>query len=155
MVAASWKAVGIPTTGNAVPTRKLFGYHGPLYNPLRLYSQQLNAVLYTWTTSPEPDDSFYWSSLMIVRPGHLSGGNFDGYSNPQVDRLTAQALTTTDETTRIGLYRSIQTYLVQDQPDIFLYWTSHFTLVITSLHGYRANPYHPGVTWNVAQWRLS
>jgi peptide/nickel transport system substrate-binding protein len=154
MVAESWTAAGIPTTLRTLKTHALFGTHGPLYGSSRLFNPALNAVLYTWATSPEPDDSYYWSTSMIVRPGHLAGGNFDGYSDPRVDRLEVQALTAPDEATRVSLYRAIQLLLVRDQPDIFLYWTAHLSLAVSSLHGYEANPFHPGVTWNVARWQV-
>lgn len=153
-VAASWTAAGIPTGVRAVATHALFGAHGPLYDPARLGSATLNAVLYTWVTLPEPDDTAYWSTSMIVRPGHTDGLNFDGYSNPQVDRLTAQALATAGEAGRIYEYRAIQRLLVRDQPDIFLYWTSHLSIASARLHGYEANPFHAGVTWNAAAWSL-
>lgn len=155
LVAASWSTAGIPTTVRTEDTHKLFGYHGPLYNPDRLYSQQLNAVLYTWATTPEPDDSFYWASNMIVRPGAMTGGNFDGYSNKHMDTLLSDALLAPSDAQRVDLYRQIQTELVQDQPDIFLYWTQRFTLATTALSGYEANAFRSGVTWNVTHWRLS
>ena len=62
----------MPTLVRAIDRHKLFGMHGPLYGASRLFSSTLNAVLYTWATSPEPDDSYYWASAMIVRPGHLT-----------------------------------------------------------------------------------
>lgn len=154
IVAASWTTVGISTTVHTETTRKLFGYHGPLYNPDRLFSQQLNAVLYTWSTAAEPDDSFYWASNMIVKPGNMSGGNFDGYSNKVTDKLLKEALIAPTEQQRIALYGQIQTELAHDQPDIFLYWTEHFTLASTTLIGYRPNAFRSGVTWNAAEWRL-
>ena len=153
-VAASWTSTGIPTTVKAINQHKLFGLHGPLYNANRLYAQDLSAVLYTWAVSPEPDDTYYWATSMIVRPGQLTGGNFDGYSNPKVDKLVGQALITTDETTRVAMYRQIQSLLVNDQPDVFLYWTAHLTIAISALQGYRANPFAPGITWNAAEWKL-
>ncbi|MDB5076766.1 MAG: extracellular solute-binding protein family 5 [Chloroflexi bacterium] len=155
LVAASWSAAGIPTVVRTLNQHKLFGLHGPLFNSNRLFDSNLNAVLYTWATSAEPDDSYYWTAPMIVRPGHLGGGNFDGYSNPKVDQLTNLAINTPDEAKRVSLYRQVQRLLVHDQPDVFLYWTSHLTLAVSNLHGYRANPFLPGVTWNVAQWSLS
>jgi peptide/nickel transport system substrate-binding protein len=155
LVAASWSKAGIPTVVSPTPTQVLFGPSGPLYTPTRLDDLKLNAVLYTWLTTPEPDDSFYWSTSMIVRPGHTTGGNFDGYSNPAMDALLNKALVATNDATRVSLYRAIQRLLVRDQPDIFLYWIAYLTLATTSLHGYRANPFHPGVTWNVATWSLS
>ncbi|HVC83527.1 MAG TPA: peptide ABC transporter substrate-binding protein [Chloroflexota bacterium] len=154
LVAESWSTAGIPTSVRTENTHKLFGYHGPLYNPDRLYSAQLNAVLYTWTTSPEPDDSFYWATKTIVRPGNLSGGNFDGFSNPTIDRLLGDALTATSDSQRVALYQRIQTLLVEDQPDIFLYWAQHFTLATTALSGFQANPFSPGIAWNLTKWRL-
>ena len=101
MVADSWTATGIPTTLKAVPTHTLFGPQGPLYNPNRLSDPTLNAVLYTWLTLPEPDDSAYWNSSMIVRPGHETGLNFDGYSDPPVDQLSTRAITTASVAQRI------------------------------------------------------
>ena len=154
VAAASWTAAGIPTSLRAVPTHVLLGPSGPLYNPTRLTDPALNAVLYTWYTIPEPDDSPYWASGQIVRPGHQSGLNFVGYSNPKMDALLSRALTTTDDTARVDAYKAIQRLLANDQPAIFLYWTSHLSLATSTLHGYEANPFHPGVTWNVANWRL-
>jgi peptide/nickel transport system substrate-binding protein len=154
-VAAAWSAVGVPTRVKALDQHKLFGLHGPLYNAARLYDPNLSAVLYTWATAAEPDDTFYWATSTIVRPGHLGGGNFDGYSNPAVDRLMSQALLTVDESKRVQLYRQVQRALVNDQPDVFLYWTTHLTLATAGLHGYRANPYAAGLAWNAAQWSLS
>jgi ABC-type transport system substrate-binding protein len=155
LVTASWSAAGIPTTLRTLPTHALFGPHGPLYSPTRLYSPDLSAVLYTWATSPEPDDSFYWATSQIVRPGHQSGGNFDGYSDSKVDRLAAKALVTPDGPARVALYQAIQLLLMRDQPDIFLYWTAHLSLAVASLQGYQVNPFHPGVTWDAAQWHLT
>lgn len=155
VAAASWTAAGIPTSLHAVPTHVLLGPSGPLYSPTRLANPTLNAVLYTWYTIPEPDDSPYWASGQIVRPGHQSGLNFVGYSNPKMDTLLSRALTTTDDSARIDAYRAIQRLLANDQPAIFLYWTSHLSLATSALHGYEANPFHPGVTWNVANWRLA
>ncbi len=154
-VASSWTSAGIRTTVKAVDQHKLFGLHGPLYNADRLYSQQLSAVLYTWAVSAEPDDTYYWATSMIVRPGHLTGGNFDGYSDAVVNRLSGQALITTDEQRRIAIYQHIQRLLVNDQPDVFLYWTAHLTITVDSLQGYRANPFAPGITWNVFNWVLA
>jgi peptide/nickel transport system substrate-binding protein len=155
LVAASWTMVGIDTAVSPTPTNVLFGANGPLYNPRRLDDLQLNAVLYTWLTTPEPDDSFYWSTSTIVRSGHTSGGNFDGYSDPDVDALMSKALVTTNDATRASLYRAVQRLLARDQPDIFLYWIAYLTLASTILHGYKANPFHPGITWNVGSWSVS
>jgi ABC-type transport system substrate-binding protein len=155
LVAASWTEAGIDTTVSPTPTQVLFGPKGPLYDPKRLDDLKLNAVLYTWLTTPEPDDSFYWSTKMIVQRSHLSGGNFDGYSDPSVDALMNEALITTNDGARASLYRAVQRLLVRDQPDIFLYWIAYLALASTTLHGYKANPFHPGITWNVGAWSVS
>ena len=156
MVARSWEDAHIATTIRTVDTHTLFDERrGPLYRPDRLSSPNLNAVLYTWTTIPEPDDSLYWSSSMIVRPGHPTGLNFVGYRNPSVDQLVQQALDTPHEAARIAAYRAIQRRLVADQPAIFLYWTTQLSLATPSLHDYEPNAFHTGVTWDVMNWRLS
>ncbi|HWE62083.1 MAG TPA: hypothetical protein VHB98_10255, partial [Chloroflexota bacterium] len=74
--------------------------------------------------------------------------------DPLVDQLATRALTTASEAQRIYDYRAIQQLLVRDQPDIFLYWSPHLSLATSVLHGYQANPFHAGITWNVDSWRL-
>lgn len=155
LVATSWEDVHIATSIRKVDTHALFDERrGPLYRPDRLSSPDLNAVLYTWATIPEPDDSLYWSSSMIVRPGHLTGLNFVGYHNPSVDQLVQQAINTPHEAARIAAYQAIQRQLVNDEPAIFLYWTTQLSLATASLHGYEPNSFHTGVTWDVTDWSI-
>jgi peptide/nickel transport system substrate-binding protein len=154
MIAQSWTAAGIPTILHGAPTHTLFGPSGPLYSPDRLRATGMNAVLYSWVTLAEPDDSVYWKTGMIVRAGHENGLNFDGFSDPAVDQLAQRALTTANEAQRIYAYQQIQVLLVHEQPDIFLYWLPYLSVAVNTLHGYEANPFDPGLTWDVAHWRL-
>jgi len=57
----------------------------------------MNAVFYEWIDSPEPDDTFFWNSGQIISKSISAGGNFDAYSNPQIDSLTKQGVQTLDQ----------------------------------------------------------
>lgn len=50
-----------------------------------------------------------------------SGGNYIGYSNPEVDRLLEQARVERDEATRFSLYQEAEALIVKDAPWVFMW----------------------------------
>jgi peptide/nickel transport system substrate-binding protein len=68
-----------------------------------------------WLGNIDPDE-FYYAQ-------HHSKGtfNFQGYSNPEVDKLLDEAKTETDENTRHGLYDQAAKQIVDDASYIYLY----------------------------------
>ncbi|GAC1430169.1 MAG: peptide-binding protein [Chloroflexota bacterium] len=154
MVQRRWRQAGVAAHVRLVDEATLFGPRGPLYNPNRFASADMNAVLFDWINASEPEDSYFWQSSQIVTAQRPGGGNYVGYSNPEVDRLTAAAAHTSDDARRRELYYRIQHILVADEPVIFLAW--HATLTVTSqhTHGVVPNPYNPALTWNSANWYL-
>ena len=68
-----------------------------------------------WLGNIDPDE-FYYAQ-------HHSKGtfNFQGYSNPEVDRLLDEAKTETDQETRKGLYDDAAKQIVDDASYIYLY----------------------------------
>jgi len=133
----------------------LFGRSGPLNNPSRLTTPTMNAVIYEWVAGPEPDDSYFWASNQIPDKNRASGGNADGYINPQVDRLTTQGLQTLDHAQRVAIYRQMQTILRRDQPDVFISWGRVLTIATNKLHNYKPTPFDYVLTWNVKDWYMS
>lgn len=151
---AAWGQIGINVTARPLDPATLFGRRGPLYDPNRLKSNSMAAVEYEWIESAEPDDTFFWSSSNIISAKVQAGGNFDGYSNPQADKLMAQGLLTTDFAQRKAIYQKLQLILANDVPDIWLYWQQVLTVATSKLHGYDPNPFNYDTAWNAKDWYL-
>jgi peptide/nickel transport system substrate-binding protein len=151
---AAWTGIGINVTARSLDPATLFGQRGPLYDPARLSSSSMKAVQYEWIEGADPDDQFFWSSSKIIGPNVHAGGNFDGYSNPTVDKLIEQGLTTTDTASRKAIYQQIQVILARDVPDIWLYWANVLTVSTSKLHNYDPNPFNYRTAWNAKDWYL-
>lgn len=156
IIKQAWDSVGVNMTIKLIDPSLLFGSGvGPLGSPNRLSSPNTNAVLYNWTGGSDPDDSYQWASNQIPTKQRASGGNADGYVNPEIDRLIAQGVGTLDQGQRTAIYKRIQAILVRDQPDIFIDWSRVLTVATNKLHGYAPQPYDFVVAWNAKDWYLS
>jgi len=151
----SWAQLGVNATLKTAAASIVFGRSGPLYDPNRLSSSKMNAVLYEWIQGAEPDDTFFWNSSQIISSKVAAGGNFDGYSNPEIDKLTKEGVQTLDKGQREAIYHQIQTILVKDQPDIFIYWGRVLTAATSKLHGYNPQPYDYVLGWNAKDWYMT
>ncbi|MGH2389257.1 MAG: hypothetical protein ACRDIE_13720, partial [Chloroflexota bacterium] len=69
-----------------------------------------------------------------------------------IDRLTNLGAGTVDPKSRRRIYRAIQALLVEQVPDIFLYWQDQLWVAPRSLHGFTLNPF-TSILWNVKDWR--
>jgi len=156
IIKQAWNSAGVNTTIKLIDSSILFGSGvGPLESPDRLSSPNTNAILYGWTAGGDPDDSYFWASNQIPTKTRASGGNSDGYVNPEIDKLTAQGVGTLDQGQRAAIYKRIQAILVRDQPDIFIDWSRVLTVATNKLHGYDPQPYDYVVAWNAKDWYLS
>jgi peptide/nickel transport system substrate-binding protein len=154
-VKQAWAQIGVNVTARPLDPATLFGRRGPLYDPNRLTSSSMKAVEYEWIEPADPDDSFFWSSSNIISAKVKAGGNFDGYSNPVVDRLIAQGLVTTDAAQRKAIYQKLQRILANDVPDIWLYWANVLTVATRKLHNYDPNPFNYDTAWNAKDWYMT
>jgi peptide/nickel transport system substrate-binding protein len=150
-----WGQLGVNVTTKVENGATLFGDRGPLYTPTRLNTNAMTAVDYEWIEGYDPDDSFFWSSKSIISPKVSSGGNFDGYSNPTVDKLTAQGLLATNTAQRQKIYKHISVILAQQVPDVWLYWADVFSASTTKLHGFKPNPFNYFLAWNAKDWYVT
>lgn len=150
----AWGQIGVNVTIRSLDPATLFGRTGPLYDPNRLKSSTMKVVDYEWIEGADPDGTFFWSSSNIVSAKIQAGGNFDGYSNPAVDKLLAQGLTATDQASRKAIYNKIQLILANDVPDVWLYWGSVLTVATSKLHGYDPNPFNYDTAWNAKDWYI-
>jgi peptide/nickel transport system substrate-binding protein len=72
--------------------------------------------------------------------GTQGSQNVAEYSNPEVDRLLAQARTTNDVATRAKLYGEVQTQTEKDDPIIYLYRQRNLTGVSKDVSGVQVYP---------------
>jgi ABC-type transport system substrate-binding protein len=77
------------------------------------------------------------------------GGNFAGYSNPQVDSLIDAGVAETDQAKRAEIYRQIQEILLADLPWVCLYIGQQYEAFKTYLKGYEHVP--TGSNWTLRQ----
>lgn len=155
LIATAWQHIGVVVKRHIVPAATLFSPNGPLLSPDRLTSTALNAVLYTWTNAPDPDDSMYWHSIAVADVGSPMVTNFVGYKSAAADRLITMGQTAIDLQQRTLIYRQLQLVLARDQPAIFVAWPDVLSAASSHLQGYQTNAFMPAATWNVAAWRMA
>jgi peptide/nickel transport system substrate-binding protein len=84
--------------------------------------------------------------LVLDNFGTGSGGNFVGYSNPEVDDLITQGKVEVDQEKRAAIYQQIQTILLQDLPWVNLFVANQFETMKTNLYGYLHIPTGSDIT---------
>jgi len=86
------------------------------------------------------------SALSILEPMYRTGSEHWShfwYSNPDVDRLLAEAATEADDVRRHGLYAQIQALIVEDQPQMFVFSQDEVMTLRSNVRGYK-----PQFTWS-------
>ena len=68
------------------------------------------------------------------------GGNFVGYSNPQVDELISQGIASTDQAARAEIYQQIAEVLLEELPWVCLYIGQQYEAMKTNVMGYEHIP---------------
>ncbi len=66
-----------------------------------------------------------------------------GYDNPQVDQLLDQARVTTDEATRLDMYKQVQKIVCDDYAGIWVMNRPDIHVFRATVKGYQYNPYFP------------
>lgn len=91
-----------------------------LVNPAERYARVIEGKI-NWTHtfwSPRPDPHIRFYNLF-----HSKGfDNTTKYSNPEVDKLLAEAAATYDVKARKALYNRLERIIVDDAPYVFLHW---------------------------------
>jgi len=88
---------------------------------------------------PEVDPHMCFQYYISNMPWAADGKNEMAYNNPTVDRLTTQALTTTDRSKRISIYQEVERILFQDLPSVPIYNTPILFAVRDRVHDFRAH----------------
>ncbi len=82
---------------------------------------------------------------LFYGPNASPGPNRCNYSNPEYDALYREAMATTDETVRLGLYGRLQEIVREDSPWIFMGFSTAASLHHSTLQNYRPHDFPYGM----------
>jgi peptide/nickel transport system substrate-binding protein len=122
----AWNELGCAVTIKAVPLAQLTN--------AAYTSRAFDVLIISLLTGIDPDESSYLHSRNIT-PG---GMNISGYSNPQVDQLLDQAVTTLDQNKRKQLYLEFQNIIATDAPTLPLVVQGGIWAYKKQVHGWGA-----------------
>jgi len=141
---ADMKAIGIKIVIQNYSANTLFGTVGP--------KGEFDLIEFAWVQTP-----FASSSLSIYcsyTDASMCGENWDHYSDPQVDTLYSEALTTINPTAAARLYNDIDALLWKDMATLPLFEQPDLYTWSTSYGNVEPNPSSYNITWNAADWGL-
>jgi peptide/nickel transport system substrate-binding protein len=138
---ADMKAVGIKINIQNYSANTLFGTIGP--------KGQFQIIEFAWVISPFTAAS---QSIYCSYTSPECGNNWDHYSDPKVDSLFDQALSTISTPAATALYNQVDGVLWSDMatlplfqnPDLFG-WSSNYAHVVP-------NTSNVGISWNANAW---
>ena len=138
---ADMKTIGLKINIQNYDANTLFGTVGP--------KGEFQIIEFAWVISPFVSGN---QSIYCSYTSALCADNWDHYSDPKVDTLFDQALTTVDPTQAATLYNQIDGLLWSDMvtlplfqdPDLFG-WSSSFGGIVP-------NTSNVGIPWNANSW---
>ncbi len=129
------KPLGI--TVQVVPTDDLGG---------TLSKRDFDIAVYAWVATPFP----YANAMQLWVTGQ--GNNFGNYSNPNVDRLIAAAMSQTDEALAKEMLNQADRLLTKDAYVLPLYQKPTFIALYDNIANVRNNSSLDGPPYNLAEW---
>ncbi len=93
---------------------RLLGIEWPLLLE-KISGRSFEASVYRWGLDVDPDPYDFFHSSQAV-----SGQNYGGYANPEVDRLAEEGRGTLDPAARAALYHRVERILREEQPYTFI-----------------------------------
>lgn len=94
-------------------------------------------ALYAWVVAPTGDPDYFFSKHF-----HSNGTEAlkTGYSNPQVDKWITAARQTTDEDLRREYYNNVQWQILEDCPEIFVFYQNAMDATSSKVGGFKQYP---------------
>jgi peptide/nickel transport system substrate-binding protein len=96
----------------------------------RVIQFAINFTPMRWSQRPDPD------GLMTLLFDSKGAGNSTRYSNPEVDKLLAEARGLTDQAARKALYQKAQQIISNDLPYVPLFFSLEFAAMRTNVRGH-------------------
>lgn len=103
--------------------------------------KEFDALARIWNPVYDPDQS------SLVRTG-----NYYGYSNPEVDKLAAEALSTSNQAARKPIYLKLQEILAADVARLWLYTENELHAMPSNVKGAQGHPVN--FFWNIREWTI-
>jgi peptide/nickel transport system substrate-binding protein len=132
-----WKAIGVDATP------KTEEWNAYLTRITETHDFEIFLVGFGWGV--DPDQSTMWTT-----EGYTGGFNENKYSNPQVDQLCEQGLTTLDQDKRKQIYVQMQNILMDDLPSFILDFPQTTAAVNKRVHNLFPNAIN--IRWNAHLW---
>ncbi len=79
-------------------------------------------LLALWRPPADPDQYFFWHSTQT------SGGNITGFKSVKIDKLLEDGRSTLSAKSRGDIYQQFQKVFADEQPAIFLYYPTQYTI---------------------------
>ena len=103
---------------------------------------------------------FGWAGSGVIASGqsiYVTAGdqNFYGYSNPEVDELWGQVVTSTEVDAARELLVQMEALLWEDVFNVPLYTNTNLVSYANGIEGVRLNASQNGVTFNMSEWSRS
>ncbi len=115
----------------------------------RLQRGDFDAFVSGWREGTQVEMEGIWTTAAPDEPTF----NYEGYSNPEVDRLIRKARATTEISERKRLYDRIQELIVRDQPYTFLYEGERLDGLNRRVRGAVINDATP--YFNIDEWYIA
>ena len=100
----------------------------------RVVKRLVNFTPTRWTQRPDPDGLLY---ILFHTKGYA---NTTGYSNPELDSLLDKARVPTNIGERTKLYSQAQRVLVEDLPNVPLFYSVEYGAMRKRVHGFEWIP---------------
>jgi len=94
-------------------------------------------ALYAWNTAPTGDPDYFLSKHFESTGSEAA---YTGYSNPEVDEWIELGRTTFDPEERREYYNRVQEKVLEDSPDIFLFYLNELVGLNTNVKGFEIYP---------------
>ena len=105
------------------------------------------------TSFPDPEQSSYWLCSQVVGPDNPDGGNWQGYCNPELDKLFDQQATETNPEARKQLYYQIGQIMFDEVVWVGMWKDPDLWAVSDRLQGVKFSGASP--FWNAHEWSIS
>lgn len=112
-------------------------------------AKEYQLAFLNFTFAPDPDQSLAFSSTSIY--------NSFGYNNPEVDRLLAEGIATSDTAKRADIYLQMQNILLKDLPVAVLSFDQRVTGVNNRVKNYvpTAVGYYWAIAYDAPSWKIA
>lgn len=154
IIADEWKAIGIELQIKNQPSSVLLSGSYSAGDPRK--KGDIDMWMYASSPAIDPHSVInqrYTTGNIPTAANNGSGQNYTRFSNPEVDRLIAEAGSTIDLAKRAKAYAEALKLLNDSVPIIWLYDRQGLDAFRANVSGYKGNTW-ASITWNAEDWSI-